>query len=122
MTQQNQDLVTRLWHTIWMSGDIDDLVDIVADPYIRHTRDGTVSASPTEYIRHLSGVVRTIRGTEVKIVDIASVDDMVFARVHLAGVNLDTGNQLDLTWMTQYRVTDGRIAEAWTMHLPDLDW
>ncbi len=122
MTTQNEDLVTRLWHTIWMAGEVDQLDQIVADPYIRHTRDGTVSASPADYARHLSGVVRTVRGTEVTIVDIASVDDMVFARIHLAGINLDTGNKLDLTWMTQYRIADDRIAEAWTMHLADLDW
>ena len=122
MNPENEALVTRLWQTIWMDGDIDVLDEIVADPYIRHTRDGTVSAPPSAYIRHLAGVVRTIRGTEVRILDIASVDDMVFARVHLAGVNLDTGSELDLTWMTQYRVADGRIAEAWTMHLSDLDW
>lgn len=122
MTKHNEELVTRLWHTIWMTGDVDDLVNIVADPYIRHTRDGTVSTSPADYARHLAGVVRTVRGTEMKIVDIASIDDMVFARVHLTGINLETGNKLNLTWMTQYRIADDRIAEAWTMHLTDLDW
>jgi predicted SnoaL-like aldol condensation-catalyzing enzyme len=121
-TNANEDLVRRLWHTIWITGEVETLDQLVADPYVRHTRDGTVATSPVAYAKHLAGVVRTVRGTDVTIAHIGSVDDMVYARVHLDGVNLDTGNRLNLTWLTQYRIADGRIAEAWTMHLSDLDW
>jgi predicted SnoaL-like aldol condensation-catalyzing enzyme len=58
----------------------------------------------------------------VTIEHIASVGDMVYARLNLEGVNLDTGNALRLTWLTQYRIADGKIAEAWTMHQSGLDW
>jgi predicted SnoaL-like aldol condensation-catalyzing enzyme len=122
MTTENEELVVRLWNQIWIEGELDDLDQLVADPYIRHTRDGTVTASPAAYAEHLSSVVRMIRGTEVRVVDMASTDDMVFARLHLDGVNLDNGNTLRLTWLTQYRLADGRIAEAWTMHQSGLDW
>jgi len=122
MTTENEELVARLWDLIWIAGELDDLDQLVADPYARHTRDGTVTGSPAEYGAHLASVVRMIRGTEVSIADIASTDDMVFARLHLDGVNLDTGDSLRLTWLTQYRIADGRIAEAWTMHQSGLDW
>jgi predicted SnoaL-like aldol condensation-catalyzing enzyme len=118
----NEALVTQLWDRIWISGDLDELEQLVCDPYIRHTRDGTVSAPPADYARHLRNVVRTIRGTAVTIEHIASVGDMVYARLNLEGVNLDTGNALRLTWLTQYRIADGKIAEAWTMHQSGLDW
>jgi predicted SnoaL-like aldol condensation-catalyzing enzyme len=122
MTTDNEALVIRLWERIWISGELDELDQVVCDPYVRHTRDGTVSASPADYARHLANVVRTIRGTDVSIDHIASLDDMVYARLHLDAVNLDTGNTLRLTWLTQFRVADGKIAEAWTMHQSGLDW
>ena len=122
MTTETEALVARLWGKIWIDGDFDDLDDLVADPHIRHTRDGTTSVSPSAYAHHIKAATRTIRGTEVTVVDIASNDDMVFARLHLDAVNLDTGNSLRLTWLTQYRIEDGKIAEAWTMHQSGLDW
>ena len=80
MTTDNEALVTRLWNQIWIAGEFDDLDQLLADPYVRHTRDGTLSMSPAEYAKHVKAATRTIRGTEVTIVDIASTGDMVFAR------------------------------------------
>lgn len=122
MTTDHEALVARLWHQIWIAGEFDELDEILADPYVRHTRDGTMSVSPDEYAAHIRAATRTIRGTRVTVVDIASADDMVFARLHLDAVNLDTGNALRLTWLTQFRIADGKIAEAWTMHQSGLDW
>jgi len=122
MTTENEALVVRLWNEIWIAGALDELDQFVADPYVRHTRDGTVSASPADYGRHIASAVRMIRGTAVTVVDMASSGDMVFARLHLDAVNLDTGTPLRLTWLTQYRVADGKITESWTMHQSGLDW
>lgn len=122
MTTENEALVTQLWDRIWIAGEFDDLDQLLADPYVRHTRDGTLSVTPAEYARHVQAATRTIRGTQVTVVDIASTTDMVFARLHLDAVNLDTGNSLRLTWLTQFRIADGKIAEAWTMHQAGLDW
>ena len=122
MSTDNETLVARLWDHIWIDGDFDDLDNLVADPYVRHTRDGTTSVSPAVYASHIKAATRTIRGTKVTVVDIASADDMVFARLHLDALNLDTGNSLRLTWLTQYRIEDGKIAESWTMHQSGLDW
>lgn len=118
----NEDLVARLWQRIWIDGALDQIGELVADPYIRHTRDGTVTTSPADYARHLESVVRTIRGTEVIVEAIASTGELVFARLTLHGVNLATEAKVKISWITQYRVADGRIAEAWTMHQSGLDW
>ena len=118
----NEDLVARLWRQIWIDGALDRIGEVVADPYIRHTRDGTVTTSPADYALHLESVVRTIRGTQVIVEAIASTGDIVFASITLHGVNLATEAKVKISWITQYRVADGRIAEAWTMHQSDLDW
>lgn len=122
MTTDNETLVTRLWDQIWIAGEFDDLDQILADPYVRHTRDGTIEMTPTQYGDHIKSATRTLRGTKVSVVNIASVDDMVYARIHLHAVNLETGNSLRLTWLTQFRIAEGRIAESWTMHQTGLDW
>ena len=122
MTTENEALVGRLWETIWISGAFDDVDSLVADPYIRHTRDGTTTSSPAAYATHIKAATRTFRGTKVTVADAVSADDIVFARLHLDAVNLDTGNAVRLTWLTQYRIADGKIAESWTMHQSGLDW
>ncbi len=118
----NETLVTRLWQRVWIEGALDELHELVTDPYIRHTRDGTVSAPPAEYARHIASAVRTIRGTKLIVDHIASVDDMVYARIVLHAVNLSTEATLKLTWLAQYRIVDGHIAESWAMHQSDIDW
>jgi hypothetical protein len=122
MSEQNEELVRRLWNQIWLESELDPLGEIVADPYTRHTRDGTYSTTPADYASHISSMVRLIRGTSVGFDHIASIDDMVYARLTLEGVNLDAGSTVTLTWLTQYRIADGRIAEAWSMHQSGIDW
>lgn len=122
MTLDNEQLIRRLWEQIWFEGGLDRLDEVVADPYIRHTRDGTVSSSPAEYGLHLGSVVRMIRGTELEFHTIECVDDLVFVRLNLHGVNLDTGDVMRLTSLAHYRIADGRVAESWAMHQPGLDW
>lgn len=122
MTTDHEALVVRLWNQIWIDGELDKLDEIVADSYVRHTRDGTETTTPAGYARHIESAVRTLRGTEVAIHEIATVGDMVYARLNLHGVNMETGNTVKITWLTQYRIADGRIAEAWTMHQTGLDW
>lgn len=122
MTTDHEALVTRLWNQIWIDGELDLLDEVVHDPYVRHTREGTETTSPAAYARHLESAVRTIRGTEVRINAMVASGDIVFARLNLHGVNIETGNAVKLTWLAQYRIVDGRIAEAWTMHQPGLDW
>jgi SnoaL-like protein len=118
----NERLVSRLWNQIWIEGALEHLDEVIADPFTRHTRDGTEVTTPSEYARHIESAVRMIRGTEMVVEHIASVDDMVFARLHLHGVNLTTGTTVKITWLTQYRIAGGRIAEAWTMHQSGIDW
>ena len=118
----NQDLVTRLWQEIWIDNDFTRLRELVSDPYVRHTRDGTVSSTPAEYARHIESAVQSIKSTAVDIDDLTSVGDRVYARLRLRGVNLTTGDELHLTWLAHYRIVDGRVAESWSMHQTGLDW
>lgn len=122
MTRESEALVEQLWRRIWIDGDLEDLSDLIADPFVRHTRDGTETLSPAAYGRHIASVVRSLRGTEVSFDHLASCDDHVYARVTVDGFNLATEKPLHVIWLAQYRIADGRIAEAWTLHRTDLGW
>ena len=118
----NEDLVTALWHQIWIDNDFERLSELVDDPYVRHTRDGTITATPDEYARHIESTVQSIKSTAIDIDDLTSVGDRVYARLRLRGVNLTTGDELVITWLAHYRIHAGRIAESWSMHQTGLDW
>ena len=128
MSRQPMEIVTALWQRIWIDGALDALGDLIADPYVRHTRDGTVVTTPAEYADVIAGAVDVIRGTRVQIDDMAEVSDgagsgsTVWARMTLHAVNIAVGTDTTITWLGQYRIADDRIAESWVLHEAGLDW
>ncbi len=122
MSRENEALIETLWNHIWIDQSLDRLGEVLADPFVRHTRDGTERTTPQRYGRHVSSSVATIRPTRLHFDQISSVDDFVFARIGLEGVNVAIGSTIKITWLAQYRIADGLIAESWSMHQTDLDW
>ena len=122
MSGENEELVETLWKHIWLDRSLDRLGEVLADPFVRHTRDGTERTTPERYARHVSSSVATIRPTKLHFDHITSVDDCVFARLRLEGVNVAVGTPVKITWIAQYRIASGLIVESWSMHQTDLDW
>lgn len=122
MSRENEALIETLWKHVWIDRSLDRLCEVLADPFVRHTRDGTQHATPRSYARHVSSAVSTIRPTGLHFDHLASVDDHVFARLRLEGVNVAVGTPLKITWLSQYRISSGLIVESWSMHQTDLDW
>lgn len=118
----HEDLVMRLWQQIWIDNDLDRITDLVADPYVRHTRDGTISSTPAGYARHVEKAIGNIRSTGLEVDDISSEGDKVYAHVRVRGINLTTGDGIVITWLAHYRIHDGRVAESWSLHQTGLDW
>jgi hypothetical protein len=122
MTDTPESPVSRLWHTIWLGEPSDMLDDVLADPYVRHTRDGTVSVSVRQYRDHMRQATRNVRGTSLSIDQLVETGDRAFARITLEGVNVASGDPVTITVAGEYRVSDGLIVESWSMHQPGLDW
>jgi hypothetical protein len=114
--------VVRLWRTIWLGDPADGLDDILSDPYIRHTRDGTASVTIHEYVEHMRQATRNVRGTDLRVDQSVEMTDRTFIRVTLMGVNITSGDPVMITVIGEYRLNEGRIAESWSMHQPGLDW
>lgn len=122
MSRENEALIETLWQHIWIDRSLERLGEVLADPFVRHTRDGTERATPETYACHVASSVATIRTTRLRFDHLSSVDDYVFARLSLEGVNVAVGDKLKITWLAQYRIASGLIAEAWSMHQTNLDW
>ena len=114
--------VVRLWRTIWLGDPADGLDDILSDPYIRHTRDGTASVTIREYVEHMHQATRNVRGTDLRVDQSVEMADRTFIRVTLMGINITSGDPVMITVVGEYRLNEGRIAESWSMHQPGLDW
>ncbi len=115
-------VVRDYWQKVWVDADLDSLADVVAEPTIRHTIDGTHELTLAALRQRISDALRTICGSEVSIDSITVDGDMVWARVTLKGTTLATMAPLTLTWMAQYRLEGDKIAEMWALHRSGLDW
>ena len=122
MSDPSDNPVIQLWRTIWLDGHTHGLDDVLADPYIRHTRDGTASVTVREYIEHMRQTTRNVRGTDLSVEQLVEITDRTFARITLMGVNVTSGDPVMITIVGEYRLNEGRIAESWSMHQPGLDW
>jgi len=127
MTQEHghsdgERLVREFWRLLWVERDLDSMIELLTDPYVRHNRDGTLSSGPDEYAERVASVVEMIRGTRIEFHDVAETADRVWVRLTLHGVNIATSTDTTITWLSVYRINEGRIAEVWSMHQTDLDW
>lgn len=117
-----ESVVRAYWERIWLERDLDALEDLVTDPVVRHTAEGTQSLTRLEYRRRLADAFEAVRATEVSIDSITADGPLAWVRLTLRGVSLATAAPLSLAWLGQYRVERGRIAELWALHQPGADW
>ena len=115
-------VLVRTWRKLWIDADPSGIELLVADPYVRHTCDGDVTMTPAEYGTHIARVTSHLRGTAVDVAHLAEVDDMIYARFTLRGMNLTTGTPVSVAWLGHYRTVDGKLAESWTLRETDAGW
>lgn len=117
-----ESVLIRTWRKLWIDADPVGIEDFVADPYLRHTCDGDVAMTPAEYGGHIARITSHLRGTAVDVARVTEIDDMIFARFTLRGMNLTTGTPVSVAWLGQYRTVDGKLAESWTLRQTDAAW
>ena len=114
--------VRGYWERVWLERDLDALEDLVTDPIVRHTAEGTETLTRLELRRRLAGAFEAVRASEVSIDALVADGDAVWVRLTLRGVSLATAAPMSLAWLAQYRIEGGRIAELWALHQPGADW
>ena len=110
------------WERVWLERDLDALEDLVTDPIVRHTAEGTETLTRLELRRRLAAAFEAVRASEVSMDALVADGDAVWVRLTLRGVSLATAAPMSLAWLAQYRIEGGRIAELWALHQPGADW
>ena len=117
-----ESVVRAYWERIWLERNLDALEQLVADPLVRHTAEGTQRLTHREFRLRLACAFETNRTTEVNFDAVCAVGPAVWVRLTVRGVSLATAAPMSLAWIAQYRIEQGRIAELWALHQPGTDW
>ncbi|MEM8707043.1 MAG: nuclear transport factor 2 family protein [Actinomycetota bacterium] len=115
-------VLIRCWQALWIDHDTEAVLECLHDPYVRHGVDGAVTMTPRIYADHIRKVTGNLRGTSIEVGHLHEVDDMLYARFTLTGVNVTTGGNISIAWIGQYRLVDGKLAESWTLRQSDFAW
>lgn len=110
------------WERVWLDRDLDALRELICDPIVRHTAEGTQVLTRAEFRSRLAAGLSAVRINEVRIDSITETGDTVWARLTLRGVSLASMAPLNVMWLAQYRTDHGRIAETWALHQTGIDW
>lgn len=122
MTSDPVAIVRSYWDRVFLERDLNALDDLVTDPSIRHTADGTKRFSRDELKAHLSDVLHAMRAEQVVFEAVTVDGDTVWLRSTIHAVSMATMTPLNIAWLAQYRVDGDRIAEAWSLHQANQDW
>lgn len=116
------DVVNRYWTRVWLERDLSVIAESYTDPTVRHTVDGTRTVTVAELKSQLTESLRAFRGESFTVDGLTIDGDMAWVRLTLRGFSLAAMTPMVMTWMAQYRIQDGRIAETWALHKTGLDW
>ena len=77
--------VRGYWERVWLERDLDALEDLVADPIVRHTAEGTETLTRLELRRRLAAAFEAVRASEVSMDALVADGDAVWVRLTLRG-------------------------------------
>lgn len=112
------ELVTRTVESVWNTGNVAELDDLLAEDYVRHGRSGdTTRDALKESILLARNAFPDLRTTIERVVHSS---DLVATHWRSTGTHLGpfydlpvTGKAVHITGMTFSRLTGDRIAEEW---------
>ena len=124
-TEDNKNLVRRLFTEVVNEGRMDVLGELVADKFVgRSPAVGTGVGGTIEGIGALTGEVTALRtmlpDLQVQIEQLVAEADRVAVRGVTRGRHTGafadippSGRDVTMTWAAIYRIADGKIAERW---------
>lgn len=114
--------VVERWWNVWYDGDLDTFDEIIADTFVRHGAQGTVTRTRREAKEDMALYRDSMEIAEVRILATAVSGDEVWSRVITRGVNLKTEEAVTMSWLQTCRLADGKIAEMWLLYANGVDW
>jgi predicted SnoaL-like aldol condensation-catalyzing enzyme len=112
----------RWWNEIWRDGNVAAADELLTDPFVRHSATGTSVAARNDYKEMLSEFQRTLCRPQTTIDARVVAGGLIWTRATSRGLNRATGETTVVTWMIIQRISEGRIAEHWTLTVRGVDW
>jgi len=122
MNTDHEGIVMRYWNTTWIDREFESLRQILTDPVLRHTPNGSEQRSVEDLAADLARATRSVRSSGVLLESFASNEGDSFCRIRPKGVSLTTGNPLDVSFLCEYRFEHDRISEVWQLHQTSPAW
>lgn len=115
--------VVEQWHDrAWGDCDLDVVDQLVDEQLVRHGLNGTAVRTRAELKRDLRQYQRALGRPTITIHARAVEGDLVWTRMTMTGVSMETGDQRVVQRLSIHRVVDGRITEVWTLVANDVEW
>jgi predicted SnoaL-like aldol condensation-catalyzing enzyme len=115
-------VVDRYWHRVWNEGDTATVDEVFTDPYVRHSQNGNAIRGHEQVRSDVAQYRRALRDVQVSVDDRVTSGDLVWNRLTLRAVNVETAEAVVFSWLYVARVVDGRIAESWQLNAANVDW
>ncbi len=115
--------VVRRFEEAWAGFDHDAVRGLWAADMVEHTQHTGGGNGLDVAIQNNEGVRMAFPDVRRTIEDIFAEGDKVVVRVRMQGTNEGglpwfgipaNGNKVDIEWVSEYRVADGKVAEHWT--------
>ena len=121
MDRDPVEVVRAYWERLWNDAALDAVKEVISDRYLRHTASGSMQRTHAQVREDLMRYHRVLYRPDITIDDQAVAGGTVWTRLTLRGLNVETEENVVLSWLHVARVVDGRIAEAWSLSAP-VDW
>lgn len=112
----------RWWNEVWQEGRDDLVPELVTDPYLRHGATESLRRNHKALRDDLRQFQRVMHQPTVTVDDVAYVDDKVWSRITMEGLNMETGEMRVVSWLQIHRIEDDKIAESWMLYANGIDW
>ena len=124
MTEQRsaEEIVHRYWTSVWLERDLSVVAESYTDPTVRHTAEGSRTLTAEQLEAEVADQLRAVRGESFSIDQLTVDGDIAWLRLTLRGLSMAAMTPTVITWLAQYRIEDGRIAETWVLHRSGVDW
>jgi steroid delta-isomerase-like uncharacterized protein len=117
----NKELIRRFYDEVWNQGNVDFVLNVIADEYIRHDlRPGTPTFGAAGQKQVAMDFRAAFPDVHYETDLLIGEDDMVMARWTMTGTNTGqwgkeapTGRFVKMSGVNIFRIANGKVVEIW---------
>ena len=119
--EQNKEVIRRYWNGKWNERRIEILDELQTSDVVYHGTSETLNGRE-EYKEVYGHYLSAMQDTKIVVDELVAEGDRVMSRIRLTGIHAHelggippSGNEVNVTAYTVFRLVDGKIAEEWEL-------